>query len=345
MTERIGVGFVGAGGVVRTIHVPTLARMGDDFHVAAVWDVDGEAARSVAVQTGARLAETFEDLLADEGVDVLVICSPARFHAEQIVRGMRAGKRAILCEKPLATTADDARLISEAAEKTGVPLLLGAMHMFDPAWTAARSKLDSLVRQATTIRSSIALPFNDRFEAWTTELGERKPPSFDGDDIAQILMRLCVMELAIHDLPLVRTFITQGTPVRVTSAMLIEPFGYGITVDAGGRVLDLFGYISGSWQPDWELEVTSPSATLHVEFTPSFVHAGSAVATIREPAGTTVFGPFERNGYEGEWEVVRDLVRGNDVPIPPVAQLLEDFRFALSIADQSCALLAKESQS
>ncbi|WP_340318079.1 Gfo/Idh/MocA family protein [Rhizorhabdus argentea] len=344
MTERIGVGFVGAGGVVKTIHVPTLARMSNDFHVAAVWDVDAETAGSIAAQTGARRVETFDDLLADEEVDVLVVCSPARFHAEQIIRGMRAGKRAILCEKPLAAEAEDARLVKQAAEETGVPLLLGAMHMFDPAWAAAQSKLDSLVRDATTIRSSIALPFNDRFEAWTTELGDRMPPSFAGDDIAQILMRQCVMELAIHDLPLVRAFVPEGAPVRVTSATLLEPFGYGITVDAGDRVLDLFGYISGSWQPDWELEVTSPSATLHVQFPPSFVHAGSAVATITEPAGTTVLGPFERNGYEGEWELVRDLARGNDVAIPPVAQLVEDFRFALSIAEQSCALLARENQ-
>jgi myo-inositol 2-dehydrogenase/D-chiro-inositol 1-dehydrogenase len=345
MTGRIGIGFIGAGAVVKSVHLPVLARMSDRFRVAAVWDVNPAAAEEVAAQSGAHVMTNLADLLASEEVDVLAICTPAQFHAEHAIAGMLAGKRAILCEKPLATSYEEAQRIGEASDETGVPLIVGAMHMFDPAWTSVRAQLGAaLARDAVTIRSSIILPFNERFEQWATEVGERPAPSFDGDDIHALIMRMGVLELGIHDLPLVRTFIPESTPITVTAASLQEPFGYSISISARDRVLDLFAQMKPGWRPCWELEVASSSCTLHIEFPPSFVHAGSAVATISQSTGATIAGPFEANGYEGEWQAVFDVVRGSGAGIPSPWEAVEDFRFALNIADQSCTVMAKESQ-
>jgi len=342
MNQRIGVGFVGAGGVVRSIHLPALARMADDFYVGAVWDINPQAAETVVARVGGRVVESFEELLADESVDVLVVCTPARCHADHVARGMRAGKRAILCEKPLAATIEDTQLILEAAAETNVPLIVGAMHRFDPAWTAVLDVVAELRAEATSVRSSIVLPFNARFEQWATEAG---PPAAPGSppegDMSQYLMRLGVTELAIHDMPLVRSFLPEGQEVTVTSASLLSPFGYNISVSAGDRVVDLFGYMNANWAPCWELEAISPSTALHVEFPPSFVRAGSGVSTVTRQSSSQVFGPAQKNGYEKEWEAMRDLARGKGAAIPSVEDVIADFRFALTIAEQSCALLAK----
>jgi predicted dehydrogenase len=344
MTDIIGVGFIGAGAVVKSIHLPMLARMGDRFRVAAVWDVDPVAAQEVADQGGGRVMASLEDLLANEEVDVLAICTPAKFHAAHVIGGMRAGKRAILCEKPLATTHEEAQRIGEVCDETGIPLLVGAMHIFDPAWTGTKEQRAVLSRDAVMIRSSIVLPFNERFEQWATELGERKPPNFASDDPRAMMMRMGVLELGIHDLPLVRTFFPKDVPVRVTAASLEAPFGYNISVDAGDRVVDLFARINANWQPRWELEVASPFCALHIDFPPSFVNAGSATATIRQADGATVIGPFAANGYEAEWAAIGDLLHGREVSIPSPWEMVRDFQFALHIADQSCALIAKESR-
>ena len=48
------------------------------------------------------------------------------------------GKRGILCEKPLATTVAEAQLIADASARTGVPVVVGAMHVYDPAFAAAQ---------------------------------------------------------------------------------------------------------------------------------------------------------------------------------------------------------------
>jgi len=339
MTNRIGVAFAGAGGVVKSIHLPTLARLGG-FDVIGFWDVNPAAARDAAAILGGQVFDTFDDLLNDGSVDILVVCTPAKFHAEHVVRGMRAGIRAVLCEKPLAATRDEARLIEEAAAETGVPLIVGTMHKFDPAWTALWGHVAE-ARGNALVRSSIVLPFNERFELWATEVGNRPAPGEPEGDLSQFLMHLGVMELAIHDLPLVRAFLTDNSSVKVTSASLVQPFGYSIALKAGEQLVDLFAFVHPGWAPAWELEAVSDSSAFHIVFPPSFLHAGSAVSTITAKDQSRVIGPMRQNGYEVEWETIRDLVGGKTVSIPSVSEVVADFNFALDIAQQSCALLAE----
>ena len=94
MDNKLGVGFIGAGSVTQAIHLPTLARLIDLFHVRQVYDVDADVAARVARRIGARSSRSLDDLLADETVDVVAICSPHEFHAEQVVAACSAGKRA-----------------------------------------------------------------------------------------------------------------------------------------------------------------------------------------------------------------------------------------------------------
>jgi predicted dehydrogenase len=340
VADRIGVAIVGAGVVSQSIHLPVLARLCDDFAVAAIWDVDPVASALLAERCGAASSPSFEDLLNDPRVDVLAICSPARFHADQVVRGMLAGKRAILCEKPLATTVEEARRIGEVAKATGVPLLVGAMHVFDPAWIALRDQVDLLAAGAISIRSSIVLPPNDRFEQWASELDDRA--AGPGLSLQPETIKSAVLQVAIHDLPLVRAFLPKDRQIKVTAATLHEPFGYSISVACGECVLDLSAHFYGGWQPRWELEVASTAAAVHIEFPPSFVHAGSSVATSWSGGRAKVLGPFEANGYEGEWNAIRTLLRGENANIPPVEDLVGDFQLAWDIAEQSFAILAKE---
>jgi predicted dehydrogenase len=81
----LGVGILGAGPVTQAIHLPTLARLRDVFSVVRVMDVDADVAESVAARVGAAWTTSVEELLADPAVEIVAICSPHQFHAEQVI--------------------------------------------------------------------------------------------------------------------------------------------------------------------------------------------------------------------------------------------------------------------
>src|SRR4051794_31264182 len=138
---RYGVGIIGAGPGVAALHSPTLARLTGQFQIVHVSDSGSGRAEEIAARTAARWSSGFAELLADPAVEVVAVCSPPSQHAEQVVAAIEAGKRGIFCEKPIATTLDDAVAVVEACRRARVPLLVGTNHLFDHAWGRARHHL------------------------------------------------------------------------------------------------------------------------------------------------------------------------------------------------------------
>ena len=335
----LGVGFLGAGPVTQAIHLPTLARMTDLFRVAHVVDIDSGVAESVAGRVGARHSTSMQALLADPDVDVVAICSPHQFHAEQVIAACRAGVRAVLCEKPFAMDGDEARQIAEVSAETAVPIVVGAMHTFDPGWVDLQAGWGAFPVDAHTIRSSIVLPPNARFEDFATEVITRPGfPSMDLSDpeVAGRLVHGGVMGLAIHDLPLVRAFVDDFSDLRVHAAHAVAPFGYQILLTAGGKSIQLHAAMTQTWRPGWVLEAWSDDVAARIEFTPSYVQAGSAVSTLTRAGVSTTYGPQAFNGYEGEWRRIADIVAGAAAPVPTTT-LIDDLRFAVAIAEAAAA--------
>ena len=280
---RLGVGFLGAGPVTQAIHLPALARLTDTYRVATVMDVSADIAASVAGRVGARSTTSVDDMLSDPDVDVVAICSPHRFHAEQVIAACRAGKRAVLCEKPFAMSGAEAEEITAVSEETGVPIVVGAMHVYDPGWRAVREQWGALPSAVHTVRSSIVLPPNPRFEDFATEVvtrPEAPTPDYDDPEVAAARVHGGVMGLAIHDLPLVRTFLPDGADPQVLFAEPLRPAGYLIILRCGNVTVELHALMSENWSPRWILEAVSDTTAIQAEFTPSYVQAGSAVARI-----------------------------------------------------------------
>ncbi len=63
--------------------------------------------------------QEYEEMLADDSVDIIDICSPSQFHTEQAIAAAEAGKDIIL-EKPIALNWEDAQRLREAVERAGV---------------------------------------------------------------------------------------------------------------------------------------------------------------------------------------------------------------------------------
>ena len=128
----------GAGRIGR-IHAANIAA-----HAGArlkyVVDVDAAAAAAIAAAAGAAVADT-ATVLADAGVDALLVASPTDTHAALIEAGA-AARKAILCEKPVDLDAGRARAAVAAADRAGILLAIGFNRRYDPSFRRLRQGID-----------------------------------------------------------------------------------------------------------------------------------------------------------------------------------------------------------
>jgi predicted dehydrogenase len=139
--NQIGLAIIGAGAVVQGRHLPALATL-PEAAVRTVYDPDQAAAGAVAQATGARVAASLADAVADSSVQAVLIASPNALHREA-VEGAAAAGRHVLCEKPIATTLADARAMIDAAARAGVVLQIGFHHRFTSEFRLVRRLLEA----------------------------------------------------------------------------------------------------------------------------------------------------------------------------------------------------------
>jgi predicted dehydrogenase len=140
MTIRIGL--VAASRIAQKAVVDPVRDV-DGVELVAVAARDAGRARSAADGWGARLAfGSYEELIACDDVDAVYIGTPASLHREWAIAAIEAGKH-VLCEKPFAANADDARLIADAA-RDGDVVVMEAFHWrYHPFARQIRELLDS----------------------------------------------------------------------------------------------------------------------------------------------------------------------------------------------------------
>jgi predicted dehydrogenase len=111
--------------------------------VVALASRDAARAEAAAARLGIpRTHGSYEDLLADPGIDAVYVPLPNHLHAEWSIAAARAGKH-VLCEKPLALNVTQAEAMIAAAEEAGVRLMEAFMYRLHPSWVAVRETVAS----------------------------------------------------------------------------------------------------------------------------------------------------------------------------------------------------------
>jgi predicted dehydrogenase len=119
--RKLGFGLIGCGDISQKRVAPALRDL-DNCELVAVTRAKTELAEESAREFGARRwYKTNEELLNDGEVEAVYIATPHNQHTEQAIASAEAGKH-VLCEKPLALNAADARRIIEACAANGVKL-------------------------------------------------------------------------------------------------------------------------------------------------------------------------------------------------------------------------------
>jgi len=332
VTTPIGVGFLGAGPATQAIHVPTLSTFGDRFKIVKVMDLDGSLARTIADRVGATATTNADELLNDPAVDVVAVNSPNAFHVDQVIAACAAGKRAILCEKPLALTTDDAARIATASATSEVPIVVGTMHAYDPAVVAAFDAWAEVGEQAHFTRSSIYLPRNRVFASAASNIRvppEVTPPS---PHPGEPTIRDVILGLAIHAVPLVRRLLPTFDDVAI--GRYLRPVGYFVTARSGPWTAQMIGLMPTQWRPVWTLQAVSDQHELTISFPPSYVLAGSASAELSGPDGTRRW-RFATNGYQAEWSEIEAIVGRGAPPRFTMTNAVDDLAYALKLIEGS----------
>lgn len=137
--EKIKVGIVGCGGIANYKHLPSLSKLAD-VEIVAFCDILEDRAQKAANEYGAAGAKVFTDykqLLKIEEIKVVHVLTPNVSHAEITIAALKAGKH-VMCEKPMAKTAAEARAMLEASKSTGKLLSIGYNGRSDAAQMQGR---------------------------------------------------------------------------------------------------------------------------------------------------------------------------------------------------------------
>ncbi len=137
MAGKYRVGLVGCGSIAH-YHMHGWNGV-DRVEVVALADPVAEAREEFGERHGiAQRYEDFRQMVDDEALDIVSICTWHRLHAPMTIAACARKPRAVLCEKPMATSLGDCNDMLIAARRNDVKLAIAHQRRFNPAWTLAR---------------------------------------------------------------------------------------------------------------------------------------------------------------------------------------------------------------
>jgi len=249
MGTGVGIGVIGAG-VMGADHARLAAGHVRGGHLAAVADADQARARFVAEKYGAALAADAHALIADPEVDAVLVASPDATHAEYVTACLQAGKP-VLCEKPMAPTAEAALQLVEAEAAAGRHLIrVGFMRRFDPAYQQMRDAL-----AAGTLGAALLF-----------HCAHRNASSASGFTAVN-----SVTGAAVHELDIVRWLFDTEVAAVTALQSLAKPGGMQrdplmlIVETAGGVLVDIEVFVNCVYGYDIRAELVCTEGTMDLK--------------------------------------------------------------------------------
>lgn len=158
----IGIGIIGCGKRLQSI-TRLLLKQTPDLNVVALYDPSQpsiDAMRRAANCPDARVCESYQTLVGDPAVNWVMVGSWNCFHREHAVAALDAGKH-VFCEKPLATTLQDALAIRQAYQRSNRRFVIGFTLRYTPHYRRIHQLIrDGLIGQIISFEFNETLNFN-----------------------------------------------------------------------------------------------------------------------------------------------------------------------------------------
>ncbi|MBV6457068.1 MAG: Myo-inositol 2-dehydrogenase [Fimbriimonadaceae bacterium] len=143
MSKKLRVGIIGSGGIAQNAHMKGYASIPDQCEMVAVCDVDPDTAAAAAEKFGvSKTYHDYRELLADKEIDAVSVATPNAFHRLPTIDALKSGKH-VLCEKPLAMNAQEAKEMCRAAKESGKILQVALQQRFSGPMTFMKQYIDA----------------------------------------------------------------------------------------------------------------------------------------------------------------------------------------------------------
>jgi len=296
-------GIIGAGGIADRRSIPGLLEAGN-CALSVVMDV--RRAQELGRKYGVPATERQEEVLAREDVDAVYVATPVHLHAGQVAAAARAGKH-VLCEKPLARTAAEAKPAVAACREAGVLLREAFMMRYHGAHREiARLIGEGAIGRPALARASFSFWYPPLAGAW------RQVPELGGGG--------SLMDMGPHAFDLLEMFLGPIRGLATRCATLVHDYP---VEDAATTLLEFASGAQGMVDTFFCL----PGAPTRLE-----IH-GSGGSIVTE--GTV------GQGAAGRATIYRQAqadAGGVDIPYPqvnPYTRQFEDFAEAVARGEQT----------
>lgn len=254
-TPRVGV--IGIGTIGRT-HIRTWKAVG--VAPVAYADANAEAlAVTVAEHGGEGFADGL-DLIRSGKVDLISVCTPPVFHRDLVIAALEAGV-AVLCEKPMARTLDDAEAMQAAAERTGTLFTVGFCHRFQPHLEVLKAMIhDGELGTIMSYRNRFAGHKADAEQTWFAN------PAIAGGGV--------LADTSVHSIDMFRYLVGEPVAVHAFTSTRETELGPKLEVDDTAALLlqtadGAIGVIESSWRTpgaEWSVAVYGTGGTAYVDY-------------------------------------------------------------------------------
>ena len=208
MQRPVRLGLIGCGGIVRLSHAPGYQAIPELVRVTALADPAADnlarLGEMLAVPAERRYAD-YRDMLAHAALDAVTIATPHHIHAEQAMDAAAAGV-AVISEKPMATSVEQAEEVLAAVRRHGVPYAVVHNFLFTPGMERARALL---------AEGAVGTPFFGRARSLFNKTDDQADP----DTVWRASLAAgggAINDIAYHEIYLLETLV--GAPVRYVEA-------------------------------------------------------------------------------------------------------------------------------
>ncbi len=140
--EKIKVGVIGLGNIAQIIHLPILSKL-ENAQLVALCDMEFQRAKLLGERYKVKhVFKDYQDLLAMNEIDAVIIATPTNTHKEIATAAIKAQKHCLV-EKPLARTAKEAKEILDVLNKSDVKMMVGMNQRFRPDAMVLKSFIEN----------------------------------------------------------------------------------------------------------------------------------------------------------------------------------------------------------
>lgn len=255
----IRIGVIGGGMIVRRRHLPEI--LDNPYaEVGAICDVVEDRVRKLAEEYGAVPYTDYKEMIQDPSLDAVIVAATNTTHAQMTIDALNAGKH-VMCEKPMATSIEDAKAMIAASEKNNKMLFIAQNQRLAPAHVKAKEILKSgMLGKVITFKSTFGHPGCEHYAA------DKGKTWFFKKNVSRFG---CLGDLGIHKIDVVRWILDdEYTEVYAKVETLNKKNDCGEPIDVEDNavmVLKTEKGITGTITVSWTYEKEDGSTIFYCE--------------------------------------------------------------------------------